>query len=274
MFRKMVGPAFLTAGLAATCGAERLWFSSKCCRRCGAPKPNGSPGAPEAAAQEEQKARDRPMSKPSTPPEFNLEKLLHGLKDNEHFKGWKELAAMQAKAEKALEADKLAKTQCSHTRHSGSLQAKEQVKLAELEAAKKVDGSVEEAKQKSDQTPGGHRPSASRLRSGAGTPGSNLGFCHTSSKVRARCVPGPFWLCLSPASPHRPFEYAGGLQRQRRLQWVCATTISTLQPDKVSTDALNGRWKGEPRTPPDPDGHPSPACLPRSSPRTRSFSPL
>ena len=46
------------------------------------------------------------MSKPSTPPGVNLAKLLDGLKD---FKGSEELAAMQAKAEKALEADKLAK---------------------------------------------------------------------------------------------------------------------------------------------------------------------
>ena len=47
MFRNMVGLAFLMAGLAATvassgfCGLERLRFSSKCRRRCGAPESEG-----------------------------------------------------------------------------------------------------------------------------------------------------------------------------------------------------------------------------------------
>ena len=94
------------------CGLERLWFSSKCCRRRGAPKPDGLPGNSAAAAQVPRRNRKRgarSMSKPSTPPEANLAKLLDGLKDSELFKGTDELAAMQAKAEKAREANKLAK---------------------------------------------------------------------------------------------------------------------------------------------------------------------
>ena len=108
------------------------------------------------------------MSKPSTPPKFAVTKFLDGLKDTEHFKGSEELAAMQAKVEEALEADKLAKRNARLPEtavHSVSpllqrqkaAQAKEQAKLTELEeAAKKAAESVEEAKQKSNQTSGGH----------------------------------------------------------------------------------------------------------------------
>ena len=103
----------------------------------------------------------RPMSKPSTPPEANLAKLLDKLKANEHFKGSEELAAMQVKAEKACEADKLAKRDARTPEtavHSVSTalqrdkaaQAKEQAKLVESEeAAKAAVEAVEEAKQKS-----------------------------------------------------------------------------------------------------------------------------
>ena len=73
------------------CGLERLWFSSKCCRRCGTPKPGGPPGAPEAAAQVPRRNRKqgaRPMAKPATPPEVVVAKFLDGLKHNEHFQGF------------------------------------------------------------------------------------------------------------------------------------------------------------------------------------------
>ena len=68
MFRKMVlRPLWL----------ERLWFWSKCCRRCGAPKPDGRPGAPEAAAQVPRRNRKRgtrPLSKLATLPEVAVAK--------------------------------------------------------------------------------------------------------------------------------------------------------------------------------------------------------
>ena len=38
----------------------------------------------------------------ATPPEYNLAKVLDGLKDNEHFKDSEELAAMQAKMDAGL----------------------------------------------------------------------------------------------------------------------------------------------------------------------------
>ena len=94
------------------------------------------------------------MSKPSTPLEVNLAKILDGLKDNEHFKDSAELAAMQAKVAKALAADKLAKRNArppetavhsvsSALQRNKVAQAKEQAKLAELEeAAKKAAESV------------------------------------------------------------------------------------------------------------------------------------
>ena len=97
------------------------------------------------------------MSKPATPPEVAVAKFLDGLKNNEHCKDSEELAARQAKAEMALEADKLAMRQPETAVHSVSAalerqkaaQAKEQAKMAELEqAAKKAAESVEEAKQK------------------------------------------------------------------------------------------------------------------------------
>ena len=133
------------------CGLERLWFSSKCCRRCGAPKPGGSPGAPDAPAQVPRRNRKRgarPTPKPSTPPEVNLAKISDGPKDNEHFKDSEELAAMQAKAEQAWEADKLAKRQAStpevavQSAYSALPNrkvtlAKSQAKITELEAAAK-----------------------------------------------------------------------------------------------------------------------------------------
>ena len=99
-----------------TCGHsshERLWFSSKCYRRCGAPEPNGSPSAPLAAAKaprRDRKRGTRPMSKPSTLPEVNLAKVLDELKENEHFQCSEELA-MQAKVEQAWEAEKHQKLQ-------------------------------------------------------------------------------------------------------------------------------------------------------------------
>ena len=88
MFRKMVGLASLMAGLAA------IAASSVCGSRASvagdAPKPDGPPGAPEAAAQVPRRNRKRgtrPMSKLATPPEVAVTNFLDGLKDNEHFKG-------------------------------------------------------------------------------------------------------------------------------------------------------------------------------------------
>ena len=116
---------------------------------------------------EEPEARStRPTKKPSTPPEVNLAKVLDGLKDNEHFKGSEELAAMQAKVEEAWEADKLAKRQArtpevavqpalSAFQSRKAAMAKSQVKISELEAAaQKAAEAVEEAKQKAEKLQG------------------------------------------------------------------------------------------------------------------------
>ena len=144
------------------CGLERSWFSSKCCRRCGAPKLDGSPSAPGAAAQVPRRTRKRgarPASKSSAPPEVNLAKMLDGLQENEHFKGTEVLAAMEAKVEQARETDKLAKHQARTPEvavHSVSSAlpnrkatlAKTQAKVFELEAAAKAAvEAVEEAEQ-------------------------------------------------------------------------------------------------------------------------------
>ena len=151
------------------CGLERLWFSSRLCRRCGAPKPTSAPSSPVAAAQVPRRIRKRgtrPPQKPSTPPEVNLAKVLDGLKDNEHLKGSEELAAMQAKVEQAWEADKLAKRQArtpevaiqsafSALQSRKAAMAKSQTKISELEAAAKAAvEAVDEAKQKAEKLQG------------------------------------------------------------------------------------------------------------------------
>ena len=146
-----------------------MWFSSKLCRRCGAPKPTGAPSSPVAAAKVQRRNRKRgtrPTQKPSTPPEVNLAKVLDGLKDNEHFKDSEELAAIQAKMEQAWEADKLAKRQArtpevavqsalSALQHRKAAMAKSQDKISELEAAaRKATEAVDEAKQKAEKLQG------------------------------------------------------------------------------------------------------------------------
>ena len=60
-------------------------FQQEQCRRCGAPKPNGAQSSPAAAAQVPRRNRKRgarPTQKPSAPPEYNLAKVLDGLKEN------------------------------------------------------------------------------------------------------------------------------------------------------------------------------------------------
>ena len=151
------------------CGLERLWFSSKQRLRCRAPKPAGAPSSPVAAAQVPRRNRKqgaRPTQKPSNPPEYNLAKVLDGLKDNEHFKDSEEPAAMQAKMEQAWEADTLAKRQArtpevavqsalSALQNRKAALAKSQDKISELEAAaKKAAEAVEEAKQKAEKLHG------------------------------------------------------------------------------------------------------------------------
>ena len=151
------------------CGLERLWFASKQCPRCWAPKPSGAPGSSAAAAQVPRRNRKRgtrPTQKPSTPPKLHLAKVLDGLKDNEHFKDSDELDAMQAKMEQAWEADKLAKRQArisevavqsafSALPNRKAAMAKSQDEISELEAAaKKAAEAVEEAKQKAEKRQG------------------------------------------------------------------------------------------------------------------------
>ena len=179
MFRRMVGLVCLMAGLAAIVASSVCGFSSKQCRRCGAPKRNGAQSSPAAAAQVPRRNRKRgarPTQKPSTPPEYNLAKVLDGLKDNEHFKDSEELAAMQAKMEQAWEADKLAKRQArtpevavqaafSALQNRKAAMAKSQAKISELEAAaQKAAEAVEEAKQKARPIARGNRQAIERVR--------------------------------------------------------------------------------------------------------------
>ena len=133
------------------CGLERLWFSSKQCRRCGGSVAHRCSELFAAAAQVPRRNRKRgarPTQKPSAPPEYNLAKVLDGLKENEHFKDSEELAAMQAKMEQASEADKLAKRQArtpevavqaalSALQNRKAAMAKSQAKISELEEAAK-----------------------------------------------------------------------------------------------------------------------------------------
>ena len=90
MLRRMVGLVCLMARLAAivassVCGSP----ASSVGGSCGAPKPNGAQSSPAAAAQVPRRNRKRgarPTQKPSAPPEYNLAKVLDGVKENEHFK--------------------------------------------------------------------------------------------------------------------------------------------------------------------------------------------
>ena len=80
-----------------------------------------------------------------------------GFKDNEHFKDSEELAALQAKAEQAWEADKLAKRQAHSRSRSpigspGPPKSQSQAKITELEAAAKAAvEAVDEGKQKAEK---------------------------------------------------------------------------------------------------------------------------
>ena len=143
-------------------GLERLWFSSKLCRRCGTPKPVGAPSAPDAAAQvvrRNRKRGTRPTQKPSTPPEVNLAKVLDGLKDNEHFKGSEERRGRLGKLTSSPNAkhalQRLQSNLRSRPSKVASAMAKSKTKITELEAAaKQAAGAVEEAKQKAEKLQG------------------------------------------------------------------------------------------------------------------------
>ena len=196
MFRKMVGRAFLMAGLAAIAASSGCGSRASC---GGASKPAGAPGAPGVSTQVPRRNRKRgtrPTPKPSTPPEVNLAKILDGLKANEHFKDSAELAAMQAKVEQALEADdNLAKRQArtpevavhsvsSALQNRKAMLTKTQAKVVELEAAAKAAAeAVDEAKQKARLATVGK--------------GSLLGLCWRRARVhqnrhrQRRTIAGP-----------------------------------------------------------------------------------
>ena len=156
------------AGLAAIVASSVCGSRASCAGDAG---PASAPSSPVVAAQvpwRNRKRGTRQTQKPSTHPEVNvnLAKVLDGLKDNEHFKGSEELAAMQAKMEQAWEADKLAKRQArtpevavqaafSALQNRKAAMAKSQAKISELEAAaKQAAEAVEEAKQKAEKLQG------------------------------------------------------------------------------------------------------------------------
>ena len=165
----MVGLVCLMAGLAAIVASSVCDSPASSVGVAGAPKHNGAQSSLAAAAQVPRRNRKRgarPTQKPSAPPEYNLAKVLDGLKENEHFKDSEELAAMQAKMEQAWEADKLAKRQArtpevtvqaafSALQNRKAAMAKSQAKISELEeAAQKAAEAVEEAKQKAEKLQG------------------------------------------------------------------------------------------------------------------------
>ena len=104
MLRRIIGLAFLTAGLAATVASSVFGSRASVAADAGFQIPTvlrallmQLPRPPRRS----RKRRARSMSKPSAPPEANLAKLLDGLQESELFKESEELAAVQAKAEKA-----------------------------------------------------------------------------------------------------------------------------------------------------------------------------
>ena len=160
----MVGVAFLMTGLAAIAASSARASRASVAGDAGLRSPVALQ-ARRPGPTEEQKARHTANARAvhTTPPEVNLAKVLDGLKDNEHFKGSEELAAMQAKVEQAWEADKLAKRQArtpevavqsafSALQSRKATLSKSQAKITEMEAAAKAAvEAVEEAKQKEDE---------------------------------------------------------------------------------------------------------------------------
>ena len=228
------------------CGLERLWFSSKQCRRCGAPKHNGAQSSPAAAAQVPRRNRKRgarPTQKPSAPPEYNLAKVLNGLKENEHFKDSEELAAMQAKMEHAWEPDKLAKRQArtpevavqaafSALPNRKAAMAKSQAKISELEeAAQKAAEAVEEAKQKAEKLQGEidklSKKSTTRSWLALSSPRIRSQIYRATCERRSRPflgIPKPSLSLLSWKPLSQAFPASWRLQRQPPWRQRCATT--------------------------------------------------
>ena len=152
------------------CGLERLWFSSKQCRRCGAPKPAGAahdaPADAAPAPRRNRKRGSRPAQKQTSTSEVSAAKAFEVLKNNVFLKDSQALAAAQSDMEKAVEADKLAKRrarppeaaiQSSYSALSSrqAALAKAKEKVVELEEkAKKANEALEEAKQKAEKLQG------------------------------------------------------------------------------------------------------------------------
>ena len=182
------------------------------------------------------------MSKPSTLTEVNLAKRLDECKENEHFKGSEELAAMQTKVEQAWEADKLAKRQARTPEvavHSVSTalqrqkatQAKTQAKLVELEAAARAAvEAVEEARQKVvkqqaeiDKLQEDHEAELARLVK------TSDPVTHHQKSVRAAFKALPLWKCCSSAPPNTAGNASTGL----------SSMLAAAAPTPQATDACN-----------------------------------
>ena len=219
---------------------------------------------------EEQKARH--TSNANAPPEVNLAKILDGLKDNEHFSGSEELAAMQAKAEQAWEADKLARRQArtpevavqsaySALQNRKATLAKLQAKITELEeAAKAAVEAVEEASRrrtsykckstsyKQSAIRSGHVLSRPRILSHiSGTP--CVRHSRAFLEVLRPSLSSHSWKRLSQA-----FRACWRPQSPRRRPSMRATTSSCsrtrtgpFQPNRWPAPS-SARWKVFPRT--------------------------
>ena len=182
------------------CGLERIWFSSKCCRRCGAPMPAGLPVLRQQLLKVRggtgSEGHDQRQSSPLLQRSI-LRRCWKGLEKHECCRDSEELAAMQTKAVESIGSRQSRQTQCSHTRNSGSFSVCcPPAKLGRAGERAGQIGRVGGGSQKrcpssgggqakSCQTPRGHRSATGRIRYGTGTPGSHLGFCRTPPQVFA-----------------------------------------------------------------------------------------
>ena len=160
------------------CGLERLWFSSKQCRRCGAPKPSSAPSSPDAAAQvprRNQKRGNRPTQKLSTPPQVSLAKAFDVFKHHERFKDSHVLAGSHSRGRRPIGVLGPPKSQgCNgevarpdHRAESGSQEGKLGSRGGQAE---------------SRQAARGNRQATERVRRGAGSPHQTFGSGHTPAE--------------------------------------------------------------------------------------------
>ena len=144
------------------CGLERLWFSSKLCWRCGAPKPTGAPGAPDARGGTDSEAHVQRHSRPTLHRSI-WQSLWTGSKTTSISRirrSWQQCKLRRSRLGK-LTSSPNAKHALQRLQVQSALSAlqsrkaampKSQTKITELEvAAKEAAEAVDEAKQKAEK---------------------------------------------------------------------------------------------------------------------------